>query len=234
MYSDASYGGIGGWSPDFHFMWRVMHTDLRRFGFPLRDPTATSQHPPPIEGDYLHINPLEFLALVVNIWLATVLTRTAPSRVGGYVLHALADNTTALSWLKHAATSDNSSVRYWARLASALLVDIASHHATLTADHIQGKLNTGADILSRLVNGSAPTWAYVTSQCSALATTRIYLLPSRLFSILADIVSSTWTEALSEKAMIELRTLEPTILPLGSMPGALVSTIVEPCTTPTL
>ena len=33
MYSDASYGGIGGWSPDFDFMWRVMHQDLQRFGF---------------------------------------------------------------------------------------------------------------------------------------------------------------------------------------------------------
>jgi hypothetical protein len=34
--SDASYAGIGGWSPDFLVQWRVMRHDLIRLGFSMK------------------------------------------------------------------------------------------------------------------------------------------------------------------------------------------------------
>jgi hypothetical protein len=37
LLSDASYGGLGGWSPDFSIMWRVMRDTLLDFGFPMRE-----------------------------------------------------------------------------------------------------------------------------------------------------------------------------------------------------
>jgi hypothetical protein len=34
--SDASYAGIGGWSPDFRIQWRVMRADLIALGFNMK------------------------------------------------------------------------------------------------------------------------------------------------------------------------------------------------------
>jgi hypothetical protein len=50
----------------------------------------------------LHINILEFVGIVViNIWLVTGLLRHEGARTGGHVISVLADNTSALSWLRH-------------------------------------------------------------------------------------------------------------------------------------
>jgi hypothetical protein len=64
--SDASYGGLGGWSPEFKVMWRVMRDDLLFFGFPMREIDRAGE-PADITAEGLHINLLEFMAIIISI-----------------------------------------------------------------------------------------------------------------------------------------------------------------------
>ena len=51
----------------------------------------------------LHINVLEFVAIIINVWLALYFLRQDPDKVGGHIAAIWADNTSALSWLRHAS-----------------------------------------------------------------------------------------------------------------------------------
>jgi len=57
-YSDASYGGVGGWSADFSFLWRLTRDTLVEAGFEMREIKIPSNDPAYTDG-FLHINPLE-------------------------------------------------------------------------------------------------------------------------------------------------------------------------------
>jgi hypothetical protein len=123
--SDASYGGIGGWSPEFSIMWRVMRDTLFLFGFPMK-PIDTAGEPVDFDTQGLHINPLEFMAIIINIWLALKLIGECPHLATGYIVTLLSDNTSAISWLRTAGRCQDPGVRRLARLASALLVRACS------------------------------------------------------------------------------------------------------------
>ena len=41
--SDASYGGLGGWSPTFNIMWRIMHDTLLDYGFQMKHITSAGE-----------------------------------------------------------------------------------------------------------------------------------------------------------------------------------------------
>jgi hypothetical protein len=58
-------------------------------------------------GSALHINLLEFVAIIINLWLALRWIRSVKAPLGGHVVAALADNTSALSWLRHASRSNS-------------------------------------------------------------------------------------------------------------------------------
>jgi hypothetical protein len=60
---------------------------------------ALTLRPSPADADGLHINLLEFIAIIINIWLALSWVRSAPTPPGGHIIAILADNTSALSWL---------------------------------------------------------------------------------------------------------------------------------------
>jgi hypothetical protein len=66
--SDASYGGLGGWLPEFTNMWQVVCDTLLLFGFPMNY-IDTAGEPINFTNEDLHINPLEFIAIIINIWL---------------------------------------------------------------------------------------------------------------------------------------------------------------------
>ena len=90
--SDAAYEGLGGWCADPPFMWRLSDADLSAMGFDVKalrdgasEPLATT--------DGLHINVLEFLTLIVNIWLTQRLLNIGGPRVGGHIIQALAQTT---------------------------------------------------------------------------------------------------------------------------------------------
>eukprot|EP00980_Cylindrotheca_fusiformis_P017027 scaffold5212_cov116-Cylindrotheca_fusiformis.AAC.1 len=84
VLSDASYLGLGGWSPDFLFLWRLTRSDLAAHGFDMKSISATSGEPTSATTAGLHINPLEFVAAIVNLWVALKIIQQRGPIPGGY------------------------------------------------------------------------------------------------------------------------------------------------------
>jgi hypothetical protein len=98
--------------------------------------------------DGLHIDPLEFLGVIINMWLAVKLVMDLPENPTGYIIDLLSDNTLALSWMRLTAQTRDRYLQQLARFTSTLLV-IASHHLTrVQPKHIPGDNNLEADTLS--------------------------------------------------------------------------------------
>jgi hypothetical protein len=150
--SDASYEGVGGWSPDFLVMWRFTCEDLLLLGFPLKLVTAADGEPD-MDAAGLHINPLEFIAAIINLWLLLKCIQTLSPCGTGYIVNLWSDNTSALSWMKVTAATRNPTLQPLARFASALLVQTSRLLTHVQPVHIPGKENVEADALSRLQNG---------------------------------------------------------------------------------
>ena len=100
ILSDASYAGIGGWSPDFRIQWRVTRADLIDLGFAMKIIDAYEAEPLDATSTGLHINPLEFLGCIVNMWILLKQVQTLALCPTGYIVDLLSDNTSALSWMK--------------------------------------------------------------------------------------------------------------------------------------
>jgi hypothetical protein len=92
--------------------------DMKTIGITVDEPTD-----PSVTG--LHINPLEFLAVILNLWIALNIISTANLSPLDYIIDLLSDNTTALSWMHVAATTPNPDLQRLARFASAILVQAA-------------------------------------------------------------------------------------------------------------
>ena len=145
--TDASYEGLGGFSAQFNFKWRLSSSDLHACGFLVmeEEPIRYAPHPP----GRLHINVLEFLAMFINTWVSIKLLIRQPAPPGGWVLKFLADNTSALGWIAHASRSRRDVIQNIARAYAALLTFSAPSLFTVHTDHIAGTLNDTADALSR-------------------------------------------------------------------------------------
>ncbi len=76
--SDASYEGVGGWSLGMKVQWRLTREDLLELGFNLKLVNALTGEPDP-DAEGLHINPLEFLAAIINLWLFLCLIKSSKS-----------------------------------------------------------------------------------------------------------------------------------------------------------
>jgi hypothetical protein len=223
--SDASYEGLGGWSPQFEVQWRLTKADLIELGFDMKVVNAITGEPDQ-EQLCLHINPLEFIATIINLWLLLQLVMTLPERSTGYIVDLLSDNTSALSWMKITATTRDSRLQPLARFASALLLLQACSLLTrIQPCHIPGVTNIEADALSRYQNGRLKSWADVTKRCSRLQTCRICLLPRRLLLVLADLSSSRPIAGTSVDLTTNLLTLDLDFLPSGSNLSAIQSSL---------
>lgn len=209
--SDAAYGGIGGWCSSPPFMWRLSDSDLARCAFAVKELRDGASEPLGT-ADGLHINVLEFLAIIINSFVALALLRTRPATVGGEILAVLADNTSALSWMKHAGRSHSPPVRRLARCLSALFL-ASPIQAAVTGSHIPGKENIAADRLSRV--NEYPSWASVISGLSHLQPLPVYRLPHKLLLLLSSTISGSslgeeFVPAMTGHLMRELH-----ILPIG-------------------
>jgi hypothetical protein len=89
---DASYAGIRGWSPDFRIPWRVTRDDLVDLGFAMKTIDWYAAEPLDATSTGLHINPLEFLGCIVNIWILLKQVQTLPSCLTSYIVDLLSDN----------------------------------------------------------------------------------------------------------------------------------------------
>ena len=141
-------------------------------------------------------------------------------------MELIADNTSALSWLKYAATTENQSVRALARLASCFIMYATNHLISIQGTHISGPENIEADCLSRLLpSGAVPSWDYVLKSCPRLITCQACLLPSRLILTLAQLTTSPQIEVPFEQLAQELLSLDAEILPTTSLTEGWTSTI---------
>lgn len=215
MISDASYEGLGGWSPEFEVQWRLTKDDLLELGFHIKIVNALTGEPTSDQIG-LHINPLEFIATIINLWLMLVLIKSLPVCDTGYIVDVLSDNTSALSWLKLTATTKDSRLQPLARFASALLIQARRHLTRVQPHHIPGPENIEADALSRFQNGRLTSFADVIKRCSRLVTCRVCLLPRKLLLVIADLCSSRPIEGTFDEITTNLLIPELDFLPSGS------------------
>jgi hypothetical protein len=215
LISDASYEGLGGWSPRFEIQWRLTKEDLLELGFHIKIVEALTGEPTPDQVG-LHINPLEFIATIINLWLLLILVKSLPECTTGYIVDILSDNTSALSWLKLTATTKDTRLQPLARFASAFLIQARRHLVRVQPRHIKGDINIEADALSRYQNGRLRSFADVIKRCSRLETCRICLLPRRLLLTIADLCSSRPIEGTFDEITTSLLIHELDFLPNGS------------------
>lgn len=214
--SDASYAGVGGWSPTLNIMWRVMREDLLALGFPMKRLRHYEDEPLDGKSEGLHIKPLEFLGAIINLWLLLKLVHRLPRPVAGHIADLLSDNTSCLSWCRYTTIMKDPYLQPWARFVATLLVVARQQNMRVQPTHITGVTNIEADYLSHSDNGQVPSWGSATEQCFLLRPCQICLLPHKLFSTIANMLSSPPTEAMFGEITTQLLTLEPVILPIGS------------------
>jgi len=171
----------------------------------------------------LHINPLEFIALIINLWFVIWHIKKLGPQPGGHVILLRADNTTALSWFRHAARCHSRPIRHLAYLAHAMYIFSGIiDYTQLNSNHIAGDKNVEADAISRPEDH--PTLASAIAQYSRLQTCQPFLVPYGLLSMIVKMLSSPKIEATFEQEMIQVMNLAPYTSPAGyvdseSMPG---------------
>jgi hypothetical protein len=84
-------------------MWLLHRDDLLDFGFAMEwleeKATIVNLEDP----NRLHINILKMIALIIKIWLALVFITQHGDIPCGHIIAMLADNTSALSWMRYAS-----------------------------------------------------------------------------------------------------------------------------------
>jgi hypothetical protein len=192
-------------------MWWLSKEDLLFSGFSMIIFDESTEVDP---LDALHINILEFLTLIIDVWFVLVFClRQDPSCSQHYIGLILGDNTSALSWMAHAGRVKKPRVRRLARFLQALLT-FTPVQFVLEQAHLAGTLNDTADALSR--PSRAPSWASVIDLCPVdLSHCQAFRVPQELLCALRDCLASDATEVISAARMTRLLTLEPRILPDG-------------------
>lgn len=208
-YSDASTSGLGGFCYVLNFQWRLLVSDLLK-GTAFKPKERK-------EGDEAHINVLEFVAIIINIYLS-ILKVYALKKYSkdyqydqGFILHCFADNTSALSWMRHASRTKCTATRNLAQFLLCLLFHANTlFPLTVQGFHVKGVNNERADALSR--PSKFPSLLDVFKTYSDLKPLQVLTLPHRLIACLRQALSLTLIEAPSEKIMNELLRVDVTNL----------------------
>jgi len=126
---------------------------------------------------------------------------------GGFRILALADNTSALSWLQYATRTKRPVVRRLAHLLTAFLSSpFPAAFVRVQGKHLPGLENTEADLLSRFK--LAPLWESSLQQSHNLLPLPTCQVPHVVLSSLAYLISNEPTKESFETKMIELWTVE--------------------------
>jgi len=210
---DASYAGLGGYCIVDKFMWRLSADDLRAYGIhvPTEEELAADRNAFKNDADLAHINVLEFVTIIINLWFSFAFQRRHPDR-REFVYEAVADNTSALSWIEYSGRRARHAVANLARFLTRMA--LCHPQTRIQGQHLAGILNGPADALSR--PDEHPTWACVIEQHSeTLADCQAYQVPRELLSVIASLLSNKPIEAPTDDEMTALLMLEPVILPPG-------------------
>jgi len=196
--SNASYEGLGGWSPQLCLMWCITASELWSLSFSIIAGSEPSLLDPP---DALHINTLEFIAFTVSMWLAlSFCTKADPHCGRDHIGNFLADNTSVLLWMWHAGQAHTPQSHRLAHFLQALLT-FTPLSFQFQSRHISGQLNTMADLL--LHPSRARSWASIITCCPQdLLPCKPYLVPCKLLSALHNCIANNETTATSAGKMI--------------------------------
>ena len=198
-------GGLGGTIPAASAMWRLSNADITSLGI---DPRYLR----PLGAEFgdeeatLHVNIGEFIAIIINVWLAISMHRTVPVPPGGWIWHVGADNTSALSWLRYASRTRSPVIMALARFLTALIT-FAPFPLTLQGFHIRGIDNVGPDALSRPHH--FPTWDSVFEAAPELRLFTAYQIPRKLISVLTSVILNKFRSQPMRLLIEELSTTEP-------------------------
>jgi hypothetical protein len=205
---------MGGWSAQLRIKWSILCQELMDYGFLMKAINSANKPADLYNPEWTHINLLEFVAVVINLWIALKLLARLPTPPTGFILELIAYNTCALSWLKFAATMENQAVHALARLTSCLLMRASNNCTAISVQksHIAGPLNVEADCVSRLhKNGLVPAWTCLHEQCNRLIPCHPCPLPCKLKSSLAELTTNPQTVVEFKTLATKLLTLEVTI-----------------------
>jgi hypothetical protein len=202
-YSDASSSGLGGFSDTLQFQWRLA---ISVFSF-----QGSSSDP---GEDQPHINILEFIAIIINIYLCIIALSSVRFRrrlhlhdEAGILVNCWADNTSALSWMAHASRSHSMPIRN----LSLFLVSLVYHANSLfpvqfSGCHIAGMNNLMADALSRPL--IYPSYNSIFAAFPALQPLRRCQVPQRLIAMILSCLSPQPMEVPSEATIKKLLVLQ--------------------------
>jgi hypothetical protein len=232
VLTDASSKALGGWSSEheLNHMWRITVADLVQAGMPrgVGWQNTHNYHEVAIDPQALHINILEFFAIFIELWICVRQIHIAHSSIvvpndnmcetlppGGHRILALADNTSALSWLRYASRTKRAPVRNIARLLTAFLcLPFVASNIRVQGRHIPGVANVEADHLSRFEKSAS--WEAVMAHCAPLKNLRTCQLPEELLSLLVYCYLKEPTEEWFATATTQLWTIAPPSFATGS------------------
>ena len=199
-------GGLGGTVSPLQAMWRLSNVDIIALGI---DPTYLRPRGAEFgdEEALLHVNIGEFIAIVINVWLAIVLAQRQPVPPGGWIWKAGADNTSALSWMRYASRTRSPVIMSLARFLTALIT-FAPFPLTLQGYHIKGCDNLGPDALSR--PHEFPTWGSVFAVVPALSRYEAFRIPRELICTLTEVILQQLPSQRMKERIERLWIIEPT------------------------
>jgi len=142
---------------------------------------------------------------------------TFPATSNGHIFQHDADNTTALSWMKHASRSRQPFQINLAFLLSHLIFifnqQVPSRH---DPNHLAGKNNIRADALSRPQD--YPTYEAVFKAFPTLRAIQAYRVPRKLISLINSCLSTTLMKEPPRQEIASLLRIEPSSIALGCDP----------------
>ena len=131
-----------------------------------------------------------------------------------FIAKFLADNTSAVSWLRYAGRSNKLPVRNLACLLTTLLIHLCQFPIQVTGEHIPGEMNNIADALSHFSRHLS--WALlITNQSLNLCNVQAYRIPQQLLMIIWSVTSCQKIVDTSEQLIQRLWRLELQPLPHG-------------------
>jgi hypothetical protein len=164
----------------------------------------------------LHINPLEFIAIIINMWFILYFVRTTEAREGGHHILIRADNTSAISWMKYAARSHKRPIRNLAYfLQCLLLASQTAETVNFEGKHWPGTDNSIADGVSR--PELYDSLASAIGAFSPLQTCQPYRIPYGILSTLARWISFDEIAATSDGEVTNLLKLAPMPFDVGAI-----------------
>ena len=222
--SDAAYEGIRGILDHLDCMWHVSGDDLWQLGWVLYGDEQELQQPLSdqeftgylLAQEGIHINLLEFVTIFINVWMT--LKRIAhlypDYQWMTFIAKFLADNTSAVSWLKYAGRSNKLPIRNLAHLLTTLLIHLCQFPIQVTGEHIPGEKNDITNALSRF--SRHPSWgSLIADQSLNLCNIQAYQILRQLLTIIWSVASCQKIVDTSEQLIQRLWRLELQPLPHG-------------------